>query len=164
MKNVFMVSSRERAWTQPPHTRRAHKLRSRLLYTVQMMKLAIVREINCAYLRKVWNAGRLSCRDLLLRLPTKAKESLLRGRLNGIRHEILIVLGADKARIAILLQQQRVDVLGCNVEGESWRGLEALLDLLHCLAIDVDLAGCARLEEFSVEARRRRIIYGSSII
>lgn len=116
----------------------------------------IIERIWHTNLRKVWSIGRLRRRDFLLCLPTKTEESLLLGRLNGIRYKILIVLGAYETRIAILFQEQGKDVLASHVESETWGRLQALLNFLHRFAIDIDFTWRSRLQEFSAQIINKR--------
>ena len=53
------------------------------------------------------------------------------------------MVGAEEARVAVLLQQQLVYVIGGVVEREAIRVRHHRLRLLHRLAIDVDLARSA---------------------
>lgn len=64
------------------------------------------------------------------------------------------MLGAYEAGIAVLLEQQSVDVLGGIVKCESRWCFQFLLCLLHGLAIDVDLTRGTRSQELSSNSYR----------
>jgi len=70
---------------------------------------------------------------------------LLLAGCDGVGQQELEVLRPDEPRVAIFLEQQVVDVLGRNLEGEPAGRVHGLLGGLHGLAVDVDLRFGARL-------------------
>ena len=69
--------------------------------------------------------------------------------------QTLVVFGADEARVAVLLEQQVVDVLGRRVEGEAARMLHLALHRLHGAAVDVDLARRPRRQKLAAPTQTR---------
>ena len=61
-------------------------------------------------------------------------------RIDGIGQNTFVVFRANKSRITILLEQQKVDMTGCNFKGKTRRSFHGLFCGLHGLAINVDLS------------------------
>lgn len=87
------------------------------------------------------------CGSFLLGWASEAEKPFLLRWLYGVRQEILVMLRADEAWIAIFLQQQRVHMLRSDVKCEPRRCLQALLNLFHGLAVNVDLARRSGLQK-----------------
>jgi len=94
--------------------------------------------------------GRGRHHRLLLAGGAEAEEPLLLRRLQGVGQQVLVVLGADEARVAILLQEQVVDVLGGAVERVPVRMFHLLLDQVHRPPVDIDLARRSRCQKLSI--------------
>lgn len=75
----------------------------------------------------------------------------LLGRLEGVEEELAVVFGADEPGVAVLLEEEVVDVLRGLVEGEPGRASHLLLDPVHRPPVDVDLARGSGGEEFPDE-------------
>ena len=61
------------------------------------------------------------------------------------------MLRAQEPRVAVLLEQQFVDVVGGRVERVAVGIRHPRLSLLHGLAVYVDLTRCAGAQKFSAE-------------
>ena len=70
-------------------------------------------------------------------------------RIDGIGQNTFVVFRANKSRITILLEQQKVDMTGCNFKGKTRRSFHGLFCGLHGLAINVDLSLGSRSQEFT---------------
>ena len=68
-------------------------------------------------------------------------------RLEGVEEELAVVFGADESRVAVLFEEEVVDVFGGPVEGEPRRPAHFLLDAVHRPAVDVDLARRSRRQK-----------------
>lgn len=66
----------------------------------------------------------------------------------------LEVVGANEARVAVLLQQQPVHVVGGMVQCVPRAGPQPLGHSLGCRAVDVDLARRAGFQELSGGGKR----------
>lgn len=78
-------------------------------------------------------------------------------RLESVGEQLLVVLGADEARVAVLLEQQVVHVLGGLVEREARRPPHLALHALHRAPVDVDLARGPRRQELPAASGRARV-------
>lgn len=68
--------------------------------------------------------------------------------MESIGQQLFIMIGADKSRVAVLFQQQVVNVLGGLVESEAGRSFHLVLNDIHCPPIDIDLARGSRCQKF----------------
>lgn len=109
------------------------------------------------YLCKKSGIWSYRCGSFLLGWASEAEKSFLLGGLYGGRQEILIMFRADEAWIAIFLQQKRVHVFRSNVKCEPRRCLQALLNLFHGFAVNVDLARCSGLQKLPNMTKDRRL-------
>lgn len=95
---------------------------------------------------QVWLAAQGGCHFLLGSAnAAKVKKPLLVRRLNAGVQQAFVVLGSNKSWVAVLLQQQHVNVLRGRVEGEPRWVFQAPEHALHGLAVNVYLARCSRL-------------------
>ena len=78
-------------------------------------------------------------------------------RIDGVTKDALVVLGSDEPRVAVLLQEQEVDVAGCDLKGVPGRVLHGSLCGLHGFAVDVDFGLGSRGKKF---AERRHYLEG----
>lgn len=68
--------------------------------------------------------------------------------LQSIGQQLFVMIGAYKTWVAILFQEQIVNVLSGFVESESRRTFHLVLDDIHCPTIDIDLARSSRCQKF----------------
>ena len=67
------------------------------------------------------------------------------------------MIRSQESRVAVLLQQQFVDVVCRRVEREATRVGHQRLGPLHGLAVDVDLTRCAGTQKFSAGDRFNKV-------
>lgn len=102
-------------------------------------------------LRRQRNDGRRRHHRLLLARRSETEKPFLLAGLEGVSQKVLVVFGADEARVAVLLEQEVVDVLGGSVEREPAGMFHLVLHQVHRPAVDIDLARCSRRQEFLVD-------------
>ena len=66
-------------------------------------------------------------------------------RIDGIGQNTFVVFRANKSWIAILLEQQKINMARCNFKGKTGRGFHGLFCSLHRFTVNVDFSlrsGC----------------------
>lgn len=83
---------------------------------------------------------------------------LLIARIDRVGGQGFVVFGADEARVAVLLEQERVHVLRGHLEGVAIRVLYGLFRRFHGLTINVDLCLCSGREKLAASRKHRRLL------